>query len=86
MADVITAERRSESRVDIGNEVALVDAGEGREPLTCCIWNVSPGGACLLVPADVPLPATFDIQMNSGCRKAVQVWRQWTHVGIKFVG
>jgi hypothetical protein len=85
MTDVVTTERRCESRVDIGNEVALVDTGEGSEPQTCCIWNVSRGGACLMFPADLPLPPTFDIRMKSGSRKAVQIWRQWTYVGVKFV-
>jgi hypothetical protein len=85
MTDPTTTERRSEPRVDIGNEVALVDTGVGSEPQTCCIWNVSQSGACLMFPADLPLPRTFDIRMNSGSRKAIQVWRQWMYVGVKFV-
>jgi hypothetical protein len=83
--DLNEAERRSEPRLNIGNEAVLVDLGDGRGKITCCIWDISAIGACLMVPPDLSMPHTFKILLETGARNAVVVWRHVAHVGIKFV-
>ena len=79
-------ERRSEPRQDVGNEVVSLNLGDGRVDIQCCIWNISAHGACLMIPPDHALPGRFDVLLPAGRRTAEVVWRQWSHVGIKFVG
>jgi hypothetical protein len=50
------------------NVVALVDLCDERGPVSCCIWDMSSRGACLLVPPDVPLPHSFKMEVD-------QTWR-----------
>jgi len=82
--DLETAERRSEPRLSIGNQVVLVDLGDGRGSVSCCIWDLSSQGACLMIPPDVAMPRSLRIFLDTGTRNAVVVWRRWSHVGIKF--
>jgi hypothetical protein len=84
--DLNAVERRSEPRLNIGNKVVLVDLCDGRGAVSCCMWDTSTGGACLMVPPDVPLPHILRIYLDTGCRTGVVVWRRWSHVGIKFAG
>lgn len=83
MDDLI--ERRSVSRLDIGNESVVIDCGNDREQVTCCIWNVSPNGACLLISPDLLLPKRFYVCFDDGRRPATQIWRREHHVGVKFI-
>jgi hypothetical protein len=82
--DLDAVERRSEPRMDIGTQVVPVDIGDGGR-IDLCIWNISASGACLMVPPDVSMPSAFSVLLETGPRNAVQVWRKWAHVGIKFV-
>ena len=79
-----TAERRQELRVNVGNQVALVDLCDGRGEVACCVWDISARGACLMIPPDISIPNVFKIFLDDGCHTAVVVWRRWSHVGIKF--
>jgi len=83
--DLEAIERRSESRFDIGNEVALVDLLDGREPIKCCVWNLSASGVCLFVPPDFVVPARFKVMLGNNSFTAVQVWRDRLHIGVKFI-
>ena len=83
--DLDTAERRSEPRMNIGNQVVLVDLCDGRDHVTCCVWDVSNRGACLMVPPDVSVPHSFKILVGERWRKAGVVWRRWSQVGIQFI-
>ena len=83
--DLDTVERRSEPRIDIGTHVVPLDLGDGRGRIDCCIWNISANGACLMVPPDVSMPSSFSVLLETGPRTAVQMWREWAYVGIKFV-
>jgi len=83
--DFDSAERRLEPRVDIGNEAVLVDLLDGREPITCCIWDISLKGARLLVPSGVQMPAQFKIISGNHSRAAFSIWQQGPYVGIKYV-
>ena len=86
MEQLDTAERRTEPRLNVGNRVVLVDLGDGRGEVSCCIWDISTRGACLMVPPDVPMPDTFKIFLDDGCRTAHVVWRHWSHIGVRFAG
>ena len=83
--DPLIVERRQEPRTDIGNQVVLVDLCDGRGHVTCCIWDISGRGACLMVPPDVTLPHSFRIFSGDTWRKAGVVWRRGSQVGIQFI-
>ena len=72
--------------MNIDNGVVLVDLCDGRGEITCCMWDISESGACLMIPPDVVMPQTFRVLFDTGCRVAVVVWRRWSHVGVKFAG
>jgi hypothetical protein len=82
--DLHTVERRSEPRQSIGNQVVLVDLGDGRGAVSCCIWDISARGACLMVPPDIPTPLNLRVYLDTGWQSGAVVWRRWSHVGIKF--
>ena len=82
--DLEAVERRSEQRISVGNEVVLVDLCDGRGPVTCCMWDVSEGGACVMIPPDVSVPQSFKLLIGERWRKAGVVWRRWSHVGVRF--
>jgi hypothetical protein len=71
--------------MDIGTHVVPVDLGDGRGRVDCGIWNISANGACLMVPPDAPMPNSFSVLLETGPRKAIQVWRESAYVGIKLV-
>jgi hypothetical protein len=83
--DLSMVERRCERRCDIGNEIVKLDLGDGRDEVSCCIWNISDRGACLMVPSDLSLPERFDLVLHEARRTGIVVWRQWPYIGIKFV-
>ena len=80
-----TAERRRAQRVHLGNIIARADLGDGSEPVTVCLWDLSLTGACVLVPRDVTMPDQFKILFDHAARDARVVWRTWSHVGVTFV-
>ena len=55
-----TSPGRRPARVPIGNLAAQLDLGDGNEPALVCIW----GGACLMTPLDLKLPASFDLSLT----------------------
>jgi hypothetical protein len=77
-------ERRVSRRVNVGNMVVRVDPCDGREPIMCCIWDLSLEGACLLMPPDVALPDRIRVRFDGELREATVIWRRWSHVGVKF--
>jgi hypothetical protein len=83
--DLATAERRSEPRLKIGNQVVLVDLCDGRCHVAGCIWDISQRGACLMVPPDVIVPHSFKIFLADRWRKVGVVWRRWNQVGVQFI-
>lgn len=83
--DAKTGERRSELRFDIGNEAVLVDLLDGREPVACCLWNASSDGACLMVAPNLAMPPRFKVISGGLSHTVIQIWRDQSHIGIKFV-
>jgi hypothetical protein len=77
-------ERRASRRISVGNQVARVDPCDGREPVMCCIWDLSTEGACLLLPPDVAVPDRIQVRFDGKLREADVIWRRWSHVGIRF--
>ena len=78
-------DRRENSRQRIDDENTLIDLHDGRGPMTCRIWDISPLGACILVPPGVTLPNCFKIHIKNSWLVADVVWRRDWHVGIHFV-
>jgi hypothetical protein len=85
VVDLQTDERRTEPRTSIGNQVVLVDLCDGRGHVTCCIWDLSSRGACLMVPPDVAMPQSLRMLIGERWRDASVVWRRWSQVGIQFI-
>src|SRR5882757_4654608 len=69
-------DRRKTPRFPIGNLVAELDLLDGNEPVLICIWDLSLGGACLMIPPDLKLPAQFDLYIDGLCHPVEKVW-QW---------
>ncbi len=80
----LSSERRVSRRVSVGNMVVRVDPRDGREPILCCVWDLSLEGACLLLPPDVELPDRIQVRFDGELREAEVTWRRWSHVGVKF--
>lgn len=78
------SERRTSRRVSVGNMVVRVDPCDGREPIMCCVWDLSLEGACLMLPPDLQLPDNFQVRVDGELREAQVVWRHWSHLGVKF--
>jgi PilZ domain len=79
------AERRTEPRVNMDGQPVLVDAGDGREHVTCYIVNLSKRGACIMTPKGVALPYSFKLSIEGRWRNADTVWNRWPQLGIRFV-
>lgn len=56
-------------------------------PIDCAILDVSPAGACLLVPDGSTIPVRFDLQVHGGALRVrcQQVWRNGPRIGVCFV-
>jgi hypothetical protein len=78
-------ERRTDPRVSMGGQPVLVDAGDGREYVTCHIVNLSKRGACITTPKGVALPYLFRIAIEGRWRYADTVWTRWPQLGLQFV-
>ncbi len=59
-----------------------------RSVIDCMVRNVSPTGACLMVPSVVGIPAAFDllIEGEAGTRACNMVWHASNRIGIEFSG
>ena len=75
-------DRRKTPRVPTGNLVAELDLLDGNEPVLVCIWDLSLGGACLMIPPDLKLPAQFDLYIDGLCHPVEKVWQQWCYAGV----
>jgi len=84
--DLLPDERRSEPRVQAGNQPVLVALCDGRDPVTGWIWDLSKRGACLRLPPDVAASDSFKIFIEQRWRKAAVVWQRWPQIGIRFLG
>ncbi len=80
----LASERRTSRRVSVGNMVVRVDPCDGREPILCCVWDLSLEGACLMLPPDLELPEDFRVRVDGELLEAHVVWRRWSHLGVKF--
>jgi DNA-binding NarL/FixJ family response regulator len=50
----------------------------------CIVRDFSPGGAGLLLPDAIVMPAEFDLSRNHVKRRCISVWRQLDRMGVKF--
>jgi hypothetical protein len=74
---------RRASRTKFENWAVKIEVA-GRKPVIASVWDVSPQGICLLVAADIELPAAFTIDFDNIPRQAQVVWRRWSFLGVKF--
>jgi hypothetical protein len=84
-AKVRVVERRKEERESVGHNVLRVDARDGRDPIQCCIRNISLGGACLELSEKRELPNEVTLIIGNVTHQAKIVWRRWNQIGIVFV-
>ena len=84
-AKVRVVERRKEERETVGHYVLRVDARDGRDPIQCCIRNISLGGACLELSEKRKLPNEVTLMIGNVMHQAKIVWRRWNQIGIVFV-
>jgi hypothetical protein len=75
-------DQRKTPRFPIGNLVAELDLLDGNEPVLVCIWDLSLGGACLMVPPDLELPAQFDLYIDGLCHPVEKIWQRWCYAGV----
>lgn len=76
-------DRRRTPRVKIGNLVAYIDLRDGSAMQTVCVWDLSLGGACLLVKPDVRLTQEFDLVIDGLAHPVKQIWHRSCHVGVQ---
>jgi hypothetical protein len=79
-------DKRKTSRTAIGNLVAHLDLRNGSPLIEVCLWNVSRGGACLMVPRGVVLPNSFDLIIDGVSSPVARVWRTDIFAGVSYCG
>ena len=79
------AERRKGERETVGHYLLQIDARDGRDPIQCCIRNISLGGACLELSEKAELPDEVTLVIGNVMRQAKIVWRKWNQIGIMFL-
>ena len=84
-AKVQVVERRKEERETAGHYLLQIDARDGRDPIQCCIRNISLGGACLELSEKRELPNEVTLIIGNVTHQAKIVWRRWNQIGIVFV-
>ena len=77
------SDRRKTPRVAVGNLIAELDFQDGSDPVLACIWDISLGGACLMVPPDLKIPDAFDLYVDGLRHPVEKVWQRWSHVGVR---
>jgi hypothetical protein len=52
----------------------------------CFVLNISTGGAGLVLDRDLPIPFSFDLEIDgeSARRRCLVVWRNDCHLGVSF--
>ena len=83
-AEPANVERRQQRRVNVGTMRVLIDPRDGRDPISCCVWNLSVSGACLMADPEIDIPKVFGIVIDGVHHDAHVVWRKWMHVGVRF--
>ena len=78
-------ERRQYERTTEGRYVLRVDACDGREPITCSVWDISIVGARLTLPQDMALPAEVAILIGNVTHRARVVWHKEGQIGVEFL-
>jgi hypothetical protein len=84
-ANMQVVERRNEERETVGHYLLQIDARDGRDPIQCCIRNISLGGACLELSEKAELPNEVTLTIGNVTRQAKIVWRKWNQIGIVFL-
>ena len=56
--------------------------------IDCMVRNLSPTGACLLVPNVIGVPSTFEllIEGEGANRPCTMIWNNQNRIGIEFRG
>ena len=85
LADWEVSNRRLDPRVEIGTLLVSIHADGQQSELTCCVWDVSLSGACLMVPPTADVPEFFELRIGGTTRKARRVWRKGAKIGAEFV-
>lgn len=52
--------------------------------ISCTLRNVSDDGACLLVPADLFVPAEFKLLTEETMRSCTVAWRRPDRIGVRY--
>lgn len=79
-------ERRRHPRDVIGGQYVLrVDAGEGREPMKCLIWDISEAGARLTLTEKARMPDKMVALIGNVTRPIRLVWQNGDQIGIEFL-
>jgi len=69
----------------MGDYVLQVDARDGREPMTCFIWDISEAGARLTYTQDARLPDEVAILIGNVTHRARVVWQKGDQIGVEFL-
>lgn len=76
-------DRRKTPRVPLGNLVGEVDLRNGQARITVCVWDLSAGGACLMVPPELQVPQVFDLCIDGRTHPVQKIWHHWAYVGVR---
>ena len=79
------AERRKEERETVGRYSLKIDARDGRDPIQCCIRDISLSGACLELSEKTELPNEVTLIIGNVLRQAKIIWRKRNHTGMVFL-
>jgi hypothetical protein len=78
-------ERRRSARSRIGHHVLRVGLANGREPITCVVWDMSEEGARLVLSEDAELPAEVTVLIGNVTHRARVVWSKDRQIGVEFL-
>ena len=78
------ADRRKDPRTDVGNRLAHMDLRDGSAPISVCVWDISRGGVCLVIPPDMPVPDAFDLILDGSGYPVKRIWRREIFVGVSY--
>jgi hypothetical protein len=85
IAQPANIERRVKPRVDGGDYLLRLDAGDGSTPIACFVCDISLSGARLRLSKDLELPKIVKVLINNVLHPARVVWRKESQIGIEFV-
>jgi hypothetical protein len=78
-------EQRRNNRVLVLKSASIRCAGD-MPAIDCAVLNVSPSGACILIPTNVTVPEKFILFVDPhGIRRDCNVvWRKGARIGVEF--